>query len=50
MNELKVGDWIQCHDMEDCKKHLKALSEAGYGAVVMSANYRHIIITSVPGK
>lgn len=48
MNKLKVGDWIKCHDENDCRNILNNLSKLGYGAVIMSVSYRHIVITSVP--
>lgn len=48
--ELKKGDFIKCTDEGDLKEMLRALSEAGYGAVVTDVNSHYIRITSVPEK
>ena len=45
---LKVGDFIQCRDKQDCVNHLQILVEEGYGAVVTDPSYTLIRITSVP--
>jgi hypothetical protein len=45
---LKVGDFIKCHNEEDCKEALFELSRNGYGAVVTDVSYTLIRITSVP--
>ena len=44
---LKVGDFIQCRDKQDCENHLRILREEGYGAVVTDPSYTLIRITSV---
>ena len=45
---ILVGDFIKCHNEEDCKEALFELSRNGYGAVVTDVSYTLIRITSVP--
>ena len=45
---MKKGDYIECRDLEDLKRTLRDLSDAGYHAVRDSYNNLWICITGTP--